>query len=316
MNVQDQIIEKIKEYDTIIIHRHQRPDPDAYGSQCGLADILMTAFPEKTIYKVGKNIKGLSWIDEPQEIPDSAFDNALVIVTDTANAPRIDDQRYHLGKELIKIDHHPNDEPYGDLMWVDDKASSCSEMIVDLVEKSNGQLKLTKAAAEKLYAGMVADTGRFMYDATTSKTMRMAGILMDQGIDTAAINRKLDEITMPLAHLSAYVLDNMKLTEHNAAYIVLTEELLEQFDLGDAGTAAIVPLIGKIDMVVCWTVFLQQKDGSFRLRIRSKGPVINKLAREYDGGGHPLASGAMLTSEAGIPTYLKKLDQIAASYQK
>ena len=93
----------------------------------------------------------------------------------------------------------------------------------------------------------------------------------------------------------------------------MTRETLDKFELGDAGTAGIVPLLGKVSTVKCWTIFVQQKDGSFRLRIRSKKAVINELAKEYHGGGHPLASGAVMKDEAGIPAFVEKLDQLAAT---
>lgn len=316
MKVEEEILAQIKQYDTIIIHRHQRPDPDAYGSQCGLAEIIRETFPTKTVYQVGKNVKGLSWLDTPQEISDECYQDALVIVTDTANQPRVDDGRYTKGKFLIKIDHHPNDDPYGDICWVDSSASSCSEIITRLVENLDGKLKLNAKAARLLYAGIVGDTGRFMYNATTPATMRAAAKLMEYDFDASQVNRILDEITPEVARLSAYVLENIKYTEHNAAYVVLDNETLARFTLEDAGTASIVPLVGKISSVVCWTVIVQQKDETYRLRIRSKGPVINELAKEYAGGGHPLASGAVLKSLDELPTYLAKLDKIAATAEK
>ncbi len=316
MKVEEEILAQIKQYDTIIIHRHQRPDPDAYGSQCGLAEIIRETFPTKTVYQVGKNVKGLSWLDTPQEISDECYQDALVIVTDTANQPRVDDGRYTKGKFLIKIDHHPNDDPYGDICWVDSSASSCSEIITRLVENLDGKLKLNAKAARLLYAGIVGDTGRFMYNATTPATMRATAKLMEYDFDASQVNRILDEITPEVARLSAYVLENIKYTEHNAAYVVLDNETLARFTLEDAGTASIVPLVGKISSVVCWTVIVQQKDETYRLRIRSKGPVINELAKEYAGGGHPLASGAVLKSIDELPTYLAKLDKIAATAEK
>ena len=103
------ILEKIKAYDTIIIHRHQRPDPDAIGSQIGLKEILKTNFSDKKILATGINEPTLSWIAEMDEVPDNDYEGALVIVTDTANTPRIDDDRYDKGDFLIKIDHHPNE---------------------------------------------------------------------------------------------------------------------------------------------------------------------------------------------------------------
>lgn len=313
MKVEEEILAQIQKYDTIIIHRHQRPDPDAYGSQCGLAAIIRATFPAKKVYQVGKNVKGLSWIATPQEITDDIYKDALVIVTDTANRPRVDDERYLNGKALIKIDHHPNDDPYGDICWVDPSASSTSEMITELVASLAGKLVLTAEAARMLYAGIVGDTGRFMYSATTPRTHRAAAQLMEYDFDASQVNRILDEVTPEVARLSAYVLENIEYTKHNAAYIVLDNETMEKFELEDAGTAQVVPLVGKISSVVCWTVIVQQKDETYRMRIRSKGPVINELAKEYAGGGHPLASGAVLEDLDQLPAYVEKLDKIAAS---
>lgn len=313
MSTQEKIIEQIEKYQTIIIHRHQRPDPDAIGSQCGLATIIRDSFPDKTVYQVGSKANGLAWIASEQEVSDQAYQNALVIVVDTANTPRVDDTRYTKGKMMIKIDHHPNDDDFGDLTWVVPEASSTSELIFDLVDASNGKLRLLKDAARMLYAGIVGDTGRFMYDATTPHTMRVAAGLMETGFDAASVNRQLDDIELAVARLSAYVWENMQITDNNAAYIVLTSDILKKFELGDAGTAGIVPLLGKVSTVKCWTIFVQQKDGSYRLRIRSKRAIINELAKQYGGGGHPLASGAVIKDDSQISEFVKKLDQIAAS---
>ncbi|WP_286028206.1 DHH family phosphoesterase [Ligilactobacillus agilis] len=313
MAIETDILAQIKKYDTIIIHRHQRPDPDAYGSQVGLAEIIRASFPKKKVYQVGEMVSRFDWLVSQDEIEDSVYDNALVIVTDTANRPRVDDERYTKGKYLIKIDHHPNDDVYGDICWVNTQASSCSEIIYDFYAACQAELTLPASAARVLYAGIVGDTGRFMYDATTPHTLRVAAALVETGIDAAKLNRKLDSISEPLARLSAYVLENMVVTKHKAAYVILTREIMAKYNLSDGGTAPVVPLLGKLEEVVCWTVLVEQENHSYRLRIRSKGPVINELAKEYHGGGHPLASGAMLKDASAIETYVEKLDQIAAS---
>lgn len=313
MAIETDILAQIKKYDTIIIHRHQRPDPDAYGSQVGLAEIIRASFPKKKVYQVGEMVSRFDWLVSQDEIEDSVYDNALVIVTDTANRPRVDDERYTKGKYLIKIDHHPNDDVYGDICWVNTQASSCSEIIYDFYAACQAELTLPTSAARVLYAGIVGDTGRFMYDATTPHTLRVAAALVETGIDATQLNRKLDSISEPLARLSAYVLENMVVTKHKAAYVILTREIMAKYNLSDGGTAPVVPLLGKLEEVVCWTVLVEQENHSYRLRIRSKGPVINELAKEYHGGGHPLASGAMLKDASAIETYVEKLDQIAAS---
>ncbi len=123
------IIAYIKQYETIIIHRHVRPDEDAYGSQAGLAAIIKQSFPNKKVYIVGEEDPSLNYLAKMDTVADEQFNGALVIVCDTANTERIDDQRYLLGEKIIKIDHHPNNDVYGDLQWVDTNASSASEMI-------------------------------------------------------------------------------------------------------------------------------------------------------------------------------------------
>lgn len=291
MTIQEQIIAKIEEYDTIIIHRHQRPDPDAFGSQAGLAEIIRNSYPEKHVHIVGKTVPGLAWIAEMETIADASYENALVIVTDTANAPRIDDQRYPTGKEMIKIDHHPNDEPYGDLQWVVAGASSTSSLIYELAEHSRGKMTLNAEAARVLYAGIVGDTGRFLYS-VDSETMRVVSELFKFDFDIIKVNQKMDAISPEAAKLSGYVLQNLNIVENGLAYMVLSNELVNSFELGESGTAFVVPLPGRIDTVRTWAVFEEQDDHSYRVRLRSKDMVINTVARNHDGGGHPLASGA------------------------
>lgn len=309
------IFEQIKKYNKIIIHRHQRPDPDAIGSQIGLAEILRASFPYKQIYTVGKHIPGFDWIGEMDEIDGQTFDDALVIVTDTANAPRIDDRRFDNGDKLIKIDHHPNDEPFGDLMWVEPDASSCSEMIYDFYQHFAKELTLPQKAAHALYAGIIGDTGRFLYPATTPRTMLVAGALMAAGANAAEISQHENEISLTVARLSAYVYEHLTILDHGAAYVILTNDVLAKFGLTEAGTSAIVSLPGRIHDVCAWAIFVEQEDEHYRIRLRSKGPAINELAKHHDGGGHALASGAKAKDEEEIKQVIAELDQLTSEYR-
>lgn len=310
MDTQEKILAQIKKYNRIVIHRHQRPDPDAIGSQVGLAKILQASFPHKQIKVVGKQIDGLSWLGQMDDVDNDFFDDALVIVIDTANAPRIDDRRFDQGAYLIKIDHHPNDEPFGDLMWVKEAASSSSELVYDFYNQFKAELVLPQDAASDLYAGIVGDTGRFMYSATSAHTHEVVAGLMATGFDMVKVNQILDEIPVSVAHLSAYLYDHLTISERGAAHLVLTKEILEKFDLKDAGTAGIVPLPGHIAQVQCWAIFVEQDDHSFRVRLRSKGPVINELAKRHHGGGHPLASGAKAADRDEVAQIVKELEEL------
>ena len=306
MKVQEEILATIKEFDRIIIHRHQRPDPDALGSQVGLAEILRASFPEKEIYQVGGPVEGLDYLALMQTIPDDLYKGALVIVTDTANAPRVSDQRYDQGAKLIKIDHHPNDEPYGELVWVNTNASSCSEMIVSFWQMFQNELTMTQEAARLLYAGIVGDTGRFLYPATTATTLRLAAELLDYGFDAPKINRQLDQVSRSVARLSGYVYENIEIDEIGAGKVILSQELQQRFGVVDSETSAVVSLPGKIDEVMAWAIFVEQPEGYYRVRMRSKGPVINEIAKRHHGGVHPLASGANA----------KDLEEVAVIYQE
>ncbi|KRN79165.1 oligoribonuclease [Fructilactobacillus lindneri] len=313
MNIKQEIYEKINQYDTIIIHRHQHPDPDAIGSQMGLAGIIKATFPEKKIYCVGKQYKGFDWLGKTDEISDDVYQNALVIAVDTANQPRVDDNRYNTGKYLIKIDHHPNDDQFGDLMWVNTEASSVSEMIYDLYD-ANEALKMSDNSARLLYAGIVGDTGRFKYPATTSHTFLVASNLAQYDFSTNIIAEKEDEIDIPLSHLAAYIYQNLEISESGSAHVILTNKLVEDLHLGDDSTSAMVPLPGNIGSVVDWAIFVQQKDESYRIRLRSKGPAINELAKEHGGGGHPLASGAVAKDDIEIKQVVNQLDELTKEY--
>lgn len=285
-----EILEKIKTYQTIILHRHMNPDPDAIGSQVGLKEIIQTNFPDKKVLATGFNEPTLAWMASMDSVSDEEYENALVIVCDTANTPRIDDKRYANGGFLIKIDHHPNDDAYGDLLWVDTDSSSTSELITLFALENN--LEISPEAARLLYAGIVGDTGRFLYPSTTTRTFEMAARLRKLDFDFAGLSRQMDSMSFKIAKLQSYVYDNLEIDVNGASRVVLTQDLLKEYQISDAETATIVAAPGRIEDVTLWAIFVEQADGHYRVRMRSKNLVINEIAKRHGGGGHPLASGA------------------------
>ena len=310
-----QIIDTIEQYDKIIIHRHVRPDPDAYGSQIGLAELLRANYPKKHVYVVGQHDESLSFLAKPDQIEDAVFENALVIVTDTANTERIDDQRYTTGAYVIKIDHHPNDDQYGDFLWVDTDASSCSEMIYDLYEdatKSHGW-KMSDEAARLLFAGIVGDTGRFLFPSASEKTFETAGHLIRYNFDRNEVFNGMYEMDRKLLHLQGYIYQNFIIDDNGSAYIKITNEVLREFDVTPSETSLLVGSLGNVKGICAWVIFIEEGE-SIRVRIRSKGPTINQLAKKYNGGGHPLASGASASSWEEADRVIVDLQQICKEY--
>ncbi|MGN1385475.1 MAG: bifunctional oligoribonuclease/PAP phosphatase NrnA [Bacillus sp. (in: firmicutes)] len=308
--MKEQIIEQIKLYDTIIIHRHVRPDPDAYGSQCGLAAVIQASFPEKNVYTVGEEDESLHFLKRMDIIDDALYNDALVIVCDTANQERVSDQRYVNGKKIIKIDHHPNDDAYGDIVWVDTTASSTSEMIYEFYLFGQDQgLVMTDEAARLLYAGIVGDTGRFLYPSTTEKTFQYAGDLIKYDFSRPTLYNGLYDLDENIVHLQGYVLQNFEVTASGAARMVIKKEILEKYAAKASDASLLVSTLGSVKGIKAWVFFIEEEE-VIRVRLRSKGPVINGLAKQFNGGGHPLASGASVHSWEEADRVMQALDEL------
>lgn len=309
----DEILNKIKEYSTIIIHRHVRPDPDALGSQGGLAYMIRDNFPEKNVWVVGEEAPSLDFLNTMDNIEDSHYDGALVIVCDTANQARISDERYKNGEYLIKIDHHPNEDPYGDLIWVNTKASSVSEMIVTFYEEHTW-LKLSEKAAQLLYAGIIGDTGRFLFNNTTEETFKKTSFLMQIPFERQRLHDRLYETSLPLIRLNGYVLEKFELDENGTGVMKLPLEVTRSYQVEPGEASLLVNAFSGVEGIKAWVFFIEEED-QIRVRLRSKGPVVNDLAAHYNGGGHPMAAGATVYSWDESSAVLEELKQRCKTFE-
>lgn len=300
MNTFGEIIGQITAASSIIIHRHVNPDPDALGSQLGLASSIRSTYPEKKVFVAGESVGDLDWIGTMDQVSDQDYQNALVIVVDTANRPRISDQRFTKGKTLIKIDHHPNVDPYGDYSYVDTSASSCSEIIADLINAAGTKLQMTTTVAQNLYTGIVGDTGRFLHPSTTVHTLNIAAQLVSYNFNPNAINLKMGELTLSQAQLQGYVYEKLQVDPSGAAQVVITQSQLHALDLTAEDAHVVVSTPGRLKGVQSWLIAVEQPTGDYRIHLRSQGPTINDLAAKHRGGGHPLASGAKAADLAEV----------------
>ncbi|GGM26596.1 bifunctional oligoribonuclease and PAP phosphatase NrnA [Paraliobacillus quinghaiensis] len=289
-----EILDKIKRYESIIIHRHVRPDPDAYGSQVGLAEIIKSSFPNKQVYVVGDSDGSLDFLAQMDQVSDEVYQGALAIICDTANRERISDQRYKLAEEIIKIDHHPEVDIYGDVVWINTQSSSTSEMIYELFVygKDTGML-ITDRAAKLLYAGIIGDTGRFLFPSTTNVTFRYASELASYDFDRTQLYEDLYKTSENIAHLKGYILQNFSVSPNGVSAIKITKDILEKYNLTSEQTSKLVGVLGDVEGIYTWVIFVEEED-LIRVRLRSKGPAIHEIAAKFNGGGHPLASGATI----------------------
>lgn len=313
--IKKQIYKLIKKYPRIVIARHVGADPDALGSSIGLKHIIEATFPEKEVYVVGypaSKFKYLGMLDKWQ--PELAK-NALLIVTDTPDKKRIDGVNPEDFDKVIKIDHHPFIDQFGDIEWVDETASSASQMVIELAFDT--KLKMTKEAAEKLYIGLVADTNRFLFYYTTPKTFQLVSKLIgDYNIEFTKLYDNLYMRPWKEAKFEGYILNHLKITENGFAYAIISEEILEQHNVDAATAGNMVNRFNYIDEIVAWAVFSEDKNNNnVRGSIRSRGPIVNEVATHYNGGGHIYAAGIRVESLDEIEGLVKELDQACKEYK-
>lgn len=303
----------IEKYETIIIHRHLRPDGDCIGSQFGLKQILLDNYPNKSIYCVGDEIpEYLSFIGKNDIISDDIYKNALAIVVDTSVDHRICDNRYLTAEYIIKIDHHDDSPDFGNLCYVDPKSPACCQLITQFASETG--LNITKEAAKALYTGIVTDTGRFQFRGLSKKTFEMAGLLIDTGLDTEEIYAELNLKDLESYKLQAYVYKNIKRTPNGVAYIYFTNKIIKKFGVTREDAAALVSSLSSIKGSMFWITFVDYPE-NIRVRLRSRFMAINELGKKYRGGGHLQAAGATIYNKKEMKQLLKEADDLIKEFK-
>lgn len=303
------VLTKIKEYGTIIIHRHGRPDGDAMGSQIGLKESLLATFPYKKVYAVGDVNERFAFLGEMDDISDDVYHNALVIVLDCSDATMINDERYLLGRYIIKIDHHIAKGNYGNLNIVETSEVSCASLVAKIIFENN--LKLTDKGAMALFTGIVTDSGRFRYDSVSSETFLTAAKLMKYNFEINNIYNKLYIEELKIVKLRAYLTTKFLLTNKNVAYLINTQQDIKEYDV-DVFTISrgMVNIMAGIKGIDIWVNFTEDINGKIIVEIRSSKYNVNPIATKYGGGGHKLASGATVENMDVAYQLLEDLNQL------
>ncbi len=312
------VLDTIKEYNKIIIFRHFRPDGDAVGSTKGLQRILQISFPSKQIVLQNCDFSDyLSFLGGEEPLYDDEFyKDALGIVIDTATKARISNQRFSLCEKLIKIDHHIPIESYGDINWVEDERCSSCELITAFYDAMKDELKIDKEAATYLYTGLVTDSGRFRFRSVSGDTMRLAGLLLDQGVDTDHLYAHLYMKEFKEFKFEGYVLNNIQITENGVAHIYIDKSVMEEYNLSYEQASACVSFMDTIKDSLIWIAFIDtDKSDEIRVRIRSRFITVNTLGEKYEGGGHACACGATVHSKEQMNNLLSDADKMLGEYK-
>ena len=312
------VLDRIRQYDRLILFRHLRPDGDCVGASKGLKRILELSYPDKQVILPGGDCPDdLRFLGEDDPEPSEAeYADALGIVVDTGSADRISNPNWARCRELVKIDHHPDRDPYAATSWVEEERSSACEMIAALQTAFSEELKLDRQAATCVYLGMVTDSGRFRYAGVNGETMRLAGAMLDAGVDTERLYDRLYLRAFESYRFQSHAYEQMKISAHGVVSLFVGRDTQERFDLSFEEASAAIGYLDSIRGCLCALAFIDAPDGSVRVRLRSRFVEINGLAERYHGGGHAFASGATVYSKEEAEALLAEADALVGEYKR
>ena len=315
--VMQTIFDRIAAADSIMLFRHIRVDGDCVGATKGLKELIQQTWPDKSVYLIDDEHSDYLAFLGPDDAPvaDDVYAASLGIVIDVGNHERISNQKFALCREIIKIDHHIERDPYGHINWVEDWRSSACEMIAAFYEAFQDRLCMRKKAAECIFTGMVTDSGRFMYEGVSGETMRLAGLMLEQGIDTETLYAHLYLRSFDELKFRAAIYESMQLTPGGVAWVHVTREMQQRFGLPFETACTCISSLSDIKGVLCWLAFIDAGDDEIRVRLRSRFAAINTIAEKYHGGGHACASGATVYSGDEMQSLIQYADEHIRQYK-
>ena len=314
-NIYKSIYNEIKRYKKIYIARHIGPDPDAFASQMSLKDTIKLSFPEKEVYAVGATVSRFKYFGKIDKIDNYDYENALLIVTDTPDKKRVDIDNFVSFKHVLKIDHHPFVDTFGDVELIREDASSASELVYELIE--NTKLKMNDQIAGKVYMGMVSDTNRFLYS-VNSKAFRVASELIKKyNLDIESLYKKLYARPLSEVRLMGHIASSLKVDKYGFAQVIIDEDIIKSLGADTAAVSNMINDFNNINEILVWAfVTRDEKNNKYKVNIRSRGPIINEIAAKYEGGGHKYASGVRNENKEDIEELLKDLSNCCKDYME
>jgi len=301
-------------FSKIIITSHENPDADAISSEYALYLLLkklgynpaiMTCeeIPEKySFINIGNYINVYS----RENIINEDLSDAALVVLDT-NTPTNTGYIYNLIKDFIKdifiIDHHEIDENIfnKEKSIIDENSSSTCEILYNIFKYCHVDLDFP--AAQAIYAGILYDTGSFIYPKTSSKTLEIASILVNKGVIPNNIYSNLYEMnSLSSLRLQSKVFSEIEFYHYNKiALQVMLKTTLEYFKANYEDGDNIINLPLKCKDILVSVFFKENYNGILRCSIRSKNNIdVVGIAKKYGGGGHTTAAGFKCTESLEI----------------
>lgn len=309
----EEIYKQIKKYDTIVLARHIGVDPDAMSSQIALRDSIRLTFPSKKVYALGNGSSKFGYIGTLDKYEDHK--HALLIVLDTPNLSRVDLPTMDIYDYKIKIDHHQFIEKFCDIELIDTGATSASQIVLQLINHTN--LKMNDKIARTIFIGTMSDTNRFLYNPSPKVFKEISDMVNKYKFDIEESLNSLYSRPMNEVKLEGYIAQNLVVNENKFGYIILTNEDITRLNVDSASAGNIINNFSGIEELETWAFVTEDvKNDIIRISIRSRGPIVNKVAENYNGGGHKLASGVRVKTMEEAKAVLKDLNEVCILYNK
>jgi phosphoesterase RecJ-like protein len=279
---------------------HVNPDADALGSMLGLSAFLRTRGVRTVCSFPNEPLDPPRWAvmmpgsEELVGIRDFPKHPSVMVTCDCAAFDRLGALGHVAEKadELIWIDHHRSNDGRGTIPLVDPDASSTCEMVFRLIETMGGDMPDETAVC--LYAGLVTDTGRFQYEATTPETLRVAASLREHPFEHAKLVQALyeDNLASYLKLIGTALGRLEHVEEADLVWTYLTQADLREAGIHPSETDDLIDVVRTARDVDVAAIVKQQRDGRFKVSVRSRGDHdLSAIAGTFGGGGHRLAAG-------------------------
>ncbi|MBU3180963.1 DHH family phosphoesterase [Clostridium psychrophilum] len=292
-----EITNKIKCFQKIAITFHTSPDGDCIGS--ALALLIGLRKLNKEVYIISKEAISQTFLFLPcssevsGKTKDLLKDTDCVVVLDCGDFKRINANLNIKNKnfELINIDHHLSNDLYGDINFVDIKASAVGEIVYNVLKLLD--IEIDREISTCLYTSIITDTGCFRHSNTTCVTHGIAGKLINTGIDFSEIHRMVfDNNKLEKVKFCGEIINNITVELHGKVCIMyISKGTLAKYNLESSDTSDIINFGTSIDTVEVAILIKEVEDG-VKVSLRSKSFVdVSKIAEVFKGGGHIRASG-------------------------
>ena len=299
--VPNDVIEALKNGNTFLLAAHIGLDGDHLGSMLALGRALRNAGKTVCCYlpeTVPDNYHFMPDLDKlDATITDHAFDTLVTLeCPDVQRLPKgISIPEFQeRGIKVVNLDHHPDNEMYGDVLWIEPDAGALGEMIFDILQALD--YPLDKEIATAIYTAILTDTGSFQYSRVTPHTHLKLAEILRFGLPTDDISRMLFRDTRPpVVKLLGSVLSRVQVTDDGLlAYAELPLDELNELDVCDSETRFFIDDIDRVKGPEVVAIFREMTESRVKVSLRSRKASINQVAAQFGGGGHPMAAGCVV----------------------